>query len=184
MNTLKKENTQGKLIFIPDFDKLKELALNYEYIPADSSSTGSLKVIDIKTGALVPRGRLKVEAIFANMWLTAAGVKTIPNEKRSGITYAFNENAKWIYANICDELFRDCRDNGVINTVKLFSNMSADSSYQYTPDIIVNLFRNIDQTYFINLLFLSTLNIGSASKNPVPLYTVEHAKELLKNMRR
>ena len=184
MNTLKKENTQGKLIFIPDFDKLKELALNYEYIPADSSSTGSLKVIDIKTGALVPRGRLKVEAIFANMWLKSAGVKTIPNEKRSGITYAFNENARWIYANICDELFRDCRDNGVINTVKLFSNMSADSSYQYTPDIIVNLFRDIDQTYFINLLFLSTLNIGSASKNPVPLYTVEHAKELLKNMRR
>ena len=184
MNTLKKENIQGKLIFIPDFDKLKELALNYEYIPADSSSTGSLKVIDIKTGALVPRGRLKVEAIFANMWLKAAGVKTIPNEKRSGITYAFNENARWIYTNICDELFRDCRDNGVINTVKLFSNMGADSSYQYTPDIIVNLFRDIDQTYFINLLFLSTLNIGSASKNPVPLYTVEHAKELLKNMRR
>ena len=118
------------------------------------------------------------------MWLTAAGVKTIPNEKRSGITYAFSENARWIYANICDELFRDCRDNGVINTVKLFSNMGADSSYQYTPDIIVNLFRDIDQTYFINLLFLSTLNIGSASKNPVPLYTVEHAKELLKNMRR
>ena len=62
--------------------------------------------------------------------------------------------------------------------------MGADSSYQYTPDIIVNLFRDIDQTYFINLLFLSTLNIGSASKNPVPLYTVERAKELLKNMRR
>ena len=166
------------------FDKLKELALNYEYIPADSSSTSSLKVIDIKTGALVPRGRLKVEAIFANMWLKSAGVKMIPNEKRSGITYAFNENARWIYANICNELFRDCRDNGVIDTVKLFSNMSADSSYQYTPDIIVNLFRDIDQTYFINLLFLSTLNIGSASKNPVPLYTMEHAKELLKNMRR
>lgn len=178
IDILKQESTHGKPFVIPTFKELRMLASTYRTIYIEKNNLSVISVYDIKNGQFVTDNELKRKAIFANMWLSAAGVKWVEGESIGGITYAFNDAAKVVYAEICNELFNDCRDNGMIDTVKLLDKMGS-SKYKHTQNIIVRLFNNDIQTKFINSLFLRTLNLESKKEDPVTLYTMEYAGILL-----
>ena len=92
--------------------------------------------------------------MFANIWLTSAGVKYYQDESRPGENYAFNEPAEELYNTICKQLLDSCKSQGVIDTIDLLKNIENNNSYKYNREIIVNLFRTPYQTETINKLFL------------------------------
>ena len=140
--------------------------------------TAKIKIRDIQTGQIQTDKSIIDRAMFANIWLTSAGVKYSPNESRPGINYAFNEPAEELYNTICKQLLTSCKDQGVIDTVDLLRNIDNNNSYKYNEEIVVNLFRNPYQTEMINRLFLQSLGINQQLQKPEPLYTMSYAGKL------
>lgn len=183
IDSLNRQNKQTKpTIQIPNFSELKSLASTYEIFmdSKDSfeSDASKIKVRDIKTGQIQTGPSIIDKAIFANIWLTSAGLKYFEDEARPGENYAFNELAEELYNTICKELLTSCRDKGVIDTVDLLRNIENNNSYKYNREIIVNLFRSPYQTEMINKLFLQSLGINQPTQKPEPLYTMSYAGEL------
>ena len=184
IDSLNKRNqqTNNPTIQIPTFSELKALALKYE-IFIDSkdpfeSDTSKFKIRDIKTGKIQTDKSIINRAMFANIWLTSAGVKYYQNESRPGEIYAFGEQAEKLYNTICKQLLNGCKSNGVIDTVDLLRNIRNNSDYKYKEEIIVNLFRTPYQTEMINKLFLQSLGINQQTQIPETLYTMNYAGEL------
>lgn len=177
-----KQQTNTPIVQIPDFHELKSLALKYE-IFIDSkdffdSDTSKIKIRDIKTGQIQTDKSIIDRAMFANIWLSSAGIKIYGNDVRSGERYAFNESAEKLYNVICKQLIDSCKSKGVIDTVDLLKNIENSNSYKYNREIVVNLFRTPYQTEMINKLFLQSLGINQQSQKPEPLYTMSYAEEL------
>ena len=176
------QQTSTPTIQIPNFSELKSLATKYEIFmdlkdPSDLD-TAKIKIRDIQTGQIQTDKSIIDRAMFANIWLTSAGVKYSPNESRPGINYAFNEPAEELYNTICKQLLTSCKDQGVIDTVDLLRNIDNNNSYKYNEEIVVNLFRNPYQTEMINRLFLQSLGINQQLQKPEPLYTMSYAGKL------
>lgn len=170
------------VIQIPTFSELKSLASKYEIFidskdPFDPD-TSKIKIRDIKTGQIQEDKTIIAKAMFANIWLTSAGVKYYQDETRPGENYAFNEPSEELYNTICKELLNECKSKGVIDTVDLLRNIENKNTYKYNREIIVNLFRTPYQTELINKLFLQSLGINQQSQKPESLYTMSYAGEL------
>lgn len=177
-----KQQTNTPAIQIPNFSELKDLASKYEIFidskdPFDPD-TSKIKIRDIKTGQIQTDKSIIDRAMFANIWLTAAGVKYYQDEARPGANYAFNEPAEELYNTICKQLLTSCKGKGVIDTVDLLRNIENNNGYKYNREIIVNLFRSPYQTEMINKLFLQSLGINQQAQKPEPLYTMSYAGEL------
>lgn len=178
----KKQQTNTPAIQIPNFSELKDLASKYEIFidskdPFDPD-TSKIKIRDIKTGQIQTDKSIIDRAMFANIWLTAAGVKYYQDEARPGANYAFNEPAEELYNTICKQLLTSCKGKGVIDTVDLLRNIENNNGYKYNREIIVNLFRSPYQTEMINKLFLQSLGINQQAQKPEPLCTMSYAGEL------
>lgn len=177
-----KQQTNTPAIQIPNFSELKDLASKYEIFidskdPFDPD-TSKIKIRDIKTGQIQTDKSIIDRAMFANIWLTAAGVKYYQDEARPGANYAFNEPAEELYNTICKQLLTSCKGKGVIDTVDLLRNIENNNGYKYNREIIVNLFRSPYQTEMINKLFLQSLGINQQAQKPEPLCTMSYAGEL------
>lgn len=184
IESISRQNPQVNtpMIQIPTFSELKSLAAKYEIFidskdPFDPD-TSKIKIRDIKTGKIETDKTLVDKAMFANIWLTSAGVKYYQEESRPGENYAFNEPAEELYNTICTELLNGCKNNGVIDTVDLLRNIENNNSYKYNSKIIVNLFRTPYQTEVINKLFSQSLGINQQLQKPETLYTMSYAEEL------
>jgi len=180
-----RQQVQSPSIEIPTFAELKDLATKYE-IFVDSndsfdSDTSKIKIRDIKTGQIQTDKSIIDRAMFANIWLTSAGVKYCEDELRPGANYAFNEPAEELYNTICKQLADSCKSKGVIDTVDLLRKIDDINIYKYNREIIVNLFRSPYQTEVINNLFLQSLDINQQLKPPETLYTMSYASELVLN---
>ncbi len=175
------ENKKNR-INIPTFAELKDLASKYEiYVDSDDpleTDTSKYKIADIKTGHIVTDKKLFAKALFANLWLSSAGIKYYYSDQRPGMNYAFNKSAETLYNIICQELIKECRDKGVIDTVGLFRNIDDLHHYSYNQDILVSLFRTPYQVQFINQLFLQSLGITKQKSLPEPLYSMGYAGKL------
>lgn len=177
-----KHQTNTPTFQIPTFSELKSLASKYEIFidSKDSldSDTASIKIRDIKTGKIQTDQSIIDRAMFANIWLTSAGVKYHYDEVRPGENYAFNEPAEELYNTICKELLNSCKDKGVIDTVDLLRNIENNNNYKYNKEIVVNLFKTPYQTEMINKLFLQSLGKNQQVQIPEPLYSMSYAGEL------
>lgn len=178
----KQKQTYHSKIKIPSFSELKALAEKYELFidskdPFDSDAS-KLKIRDIKTGEIQTDQSIIDRAMFANIWLSSAGVKWSMNEKRLGETYAFSKPAEELYNTICVELTKSCKKNGCIDTVELLRTIYDNSYYKHSMEIIVNLFRTPYQTKMINKIFLDSLGIDQQMLIPEPLYTMSYAGNL------
>lgn len=167
---------------VPSFSELKSLASKYE-IFIDSKDPinfddSNIKIRDIKTGQIPTDQSIIDRAMFANIWLTSAGIKYCDGESRPGENYAFNSSAEELYNTMCHDLSISCMSNGVIDTVGLFRNAENSSDYKYDREIIVNLFRTPYQTELINKLFLQSLGIEQQTQQPETLYTSSYATSL------
>ena len=177
-----RQKVQTPAIKIPAFAELKDLASKYEIFidskdPFDPDIS-KIKIRDINTGQIQTDKSIIDKAIFANIWLTSAGVKYYQEESRPGANYAFNEPAEELYNTICKQLLDSCKNKGVIDTVDLFRNIENNDSYKYNREIIVNLFKTPYQTEVINKLFLQSLGINKQVQPPEPLYSMSYAGEL------
>ena len=178
-----KKQANTPAIQIPNFSELKDLASKYEIFidskdPLDSDTT-KIKIRDIKTGQIQTDKSIIDRAMFANIWLTSAGVKYYQDESRPGTKYAFNEPAEELYNTVCKQLLTSCKVKGVIDTVDLLKNIENNNGYKYNREIIINLFRLPYQTEMINKLFLQSLGINQQAQKPEPLYTMSYAGELV-----
>lgn len=176
------QQRNAPVIQIPTFSELKSLASKYEIFidskdPFDPDAS-KIKIRDIKTGQIQEDKTIMDKAMFANIWLTSAGVKYYQDETRPGENYAFNEPSEELYNTICKELLNECKSKGVIDTVDLLRNIENKNTYKYNKEIIVNLFRTPYQTELINKLFLQSLGINQQSQKPESLYTMSYAEEL------
>lgn len=174
---MKENNNNHAYQRIPSFNELKELVSKYE-IYVDENNPYNIGIKDIKTGELLLDKPASDRAMFANLWLSAAGLKYMQGETRQGETYAFNEEAEKLYNIICNELQNDCKNKHVIDTVNLLKNVSNSNGYKYSEEIIVNLFRTPYQTEMINRLFLQSQNINRCSQKPEALYSMSYAGDL------
>ena len=178
-----KQQANTPAIQIPNFSELKDLASKYEMFidskdPLDSDTT-KIKIRDIKTGQIQTDKSIIDRAMFANIWLTSAGVKYYQDESRAGTKYAFNEPAEELYNTVCKQLLNSCKVKGVIDTVDLLRNIENNNEYKYNREIIINLFRLPYQTEMINKLFLQSLGINQQAQKPEPLYTMSYAGKLV-----
>lgn len=168
---------------IPPFEELKSLASKYGMIidMDDPNDISKVEIQDINTGKTLTDKSLIDKAIFANIWLSAAGVKHCYDEKRNGYLYAFNEEAEELYNLICRELTASSKNNGVIDTVDLFKNIDNMNDYKYNREIIVNLFRTPTQAGLINKLFLDSVGKNYHGHDPEALYSISYAGNLAYN---
>lgn len=178
-----KKHTNISIVQIPNFSELKSLASKYEIFidskdPLDSDNS-FIKIRDIKTGKIQTDQSIIDRAMFANIWLTSAGVKYRYDEVRPGENYAFNEPAEELYNTICKELLCSCKDKGAIDTVDLLRNIQNNNNYKYNTEIVVNLFKTPYQTEMINKLFLQSLGKNQQVQMPEPLYSMSYAGELV-----
>lgn len=184
INSLSRQNqkTNTPIVQIPNFSELKDLASKYEiFIDSKDSfdpDISKIKIRDIKTGQIQTDKSIIDRAMFANIWLTSAGIKYYQDESRPGTNCAFNKPAEELYNNICKQLLTSCKSKGVIDTVDLFRNIENNKVYKYDREIIVNLFRTPYQTEMINKLFLQSLDINQQTQKPDPLYMMSYAEEL------
>ena len=170
-----KNSTQN---FLPTFEKLHDLVNKYT-IEIDFNNPQTFKVVDIKTKQVITDESLKESALFANLWLAAAGTKIYANDNRPGERYAFNEPAKKVYKLFCQKLMADINNIGVIDTVGLVKDLDY-VSYKYAKEIVIGMFRTPFQTQFINKYFkkFSSIPIIQDS-NPETLYNFYYTSQLL-----
>ena len=173
---------EEKMQQLPTFQELKILASHYE-VYSDAShyldnNPRNIRVRDTKNKKEITDPKTIEKAIFANIWLTSAGVKMTSDDKRMGDTYAFNDGANKVYDYFCSKLNNDVKKNGVIDTVGLFANADL-LEYKHSREIIINLFRSSYQTNFINDLFcrISKTKV-KALDQPEPLYCNSYARDL------
>ena len=145
------------------------------------SDTSKFKIRNINTKKIENDPTIISKAMFANIWLTSAGIKWRYDEKRNGMQYAFNEPAEELYNIICSELTKSVKNNGVIDTVGLFRDIEQHDMYKYNHQIIANLFRTPYQAKLINELFLKSIGKAENGITPEPLYTISYASDLAFN---
>lgn len=173
-----KKNSKTSKVKFPEFSELKQLALKYEIFVdlngnIDVSDISKYKIRDIKTKKIITDKSIIDDALFANIWLAAAGVKYYGNEERNGSRYAFNSQAEDLYYEICKNLIDSCEKNGVINPKDLYKRLSSNSHYKYTNTILYNLFRHPSQVKFINKLFMKYIGKTDQFLTPEPLSSMD-----------
>ena len=185
--SIDKENKQttNMVVTIPSFSELKSLVSRYEividYDNMENFDTSKIKVKDINTGQVLTDPNVLYKAMFANIWLSAAGTKCYYDENRPGERTAFNEQSEKLYNTICSELLKSCKEKRVIDTVKLFKEIESINDNRYNKEIIVGLFRSPYQTNMINGMFTRSLGFVDKNQKPECLYNMSYAGNLAFN---
>ncbi len=134
-------------IKFPSFDELKDLATKYrvEYDTNDKL----LKVYDISTNNEEKNAIKAQDALFANIWLSSAGVNPVEGEVRRGITEAFNDDNKEVYDYLIKGSMHSISKTGDLNSLFLFKNSSGLNNKD-AERLICSLFNNDYQTLFLD----------------------------------
>ena len=182
-STDKKEDDPAKNptrpMMLPEMSELDYLARKYEIMYEEG--TNKIIVRDIKTKEVLDDYRKELKAIFANMWLVSAGLKTAQGEVRKGVKDAFSNDKKHIYSYICRHLIYKLQSKGEIDTVELYKNVRNQPMYE---KIVLNLCKND-----FNLKILEEMMVAIARPykrtgvKPQVLYSKEHAEQLLSQKR-
>lgn len=167
---------------IPTFDELRNLTEQYEIL-IDSPNkldfdTSEIKIRNIKTKQIQTNKSLIEKAMFANLWLYAAGKTVLKTDTRPGDTYAFTTTSERLYNTMCKELTVSAINNGVIDTVGLFKNINDSNIHKFGGEIITKLFRTSYQTNLINNLFLKSQGIYNSFEEAKPLYNGSYAANI------
>ncbi len=176
---IKKEEPKKEEFRLPTFEELKSLASNYELESYLVEGKIDYRVVDIRTRKVVTNLELVERAMFANIWLSSAGVKKNITTNDRGMGYAFNEPARELYDKFCRIAYNDCMRNGVIDTLSMYKGI--DGGYKYNSEIIFKLFRTSYQAEIINNMFLKATRKQKNNKKPVAFYTYEHLGRLIEN---
>lgn len=163
---------------LPTFDEIKALASKYDiHMDFDNLDSSEIEIRDIETGEVITNQDLKDKAMFANIWLAAAGVKYMTTDKRPGDTYAFNSSAEDLYNIICHDALDSAKEKGVVDTAELFKTIRDKAMYKHAQDIVVKLFRTPMQTELFNKMVLQATGQKVTSK-PETLYSMQYAGSL------
>lgn len=166
---------------IPTIDELKSLVSEYTVVINEDESKPDIKIKNKQTGKIQMDSDIAKRALFANIWLTSAGVKYYQDEKIPGENYAFSEQANKLYTTIWKKMLYSCHTKGTIDTVDLFKTIDTNNDYEHNKQIVANLFSSPFQTQFINNYVLEALGKKPQGKIPQPLYNIEYASELEQN---
>ncbi len=175
-NKTKKKAVKKSASF-PSFESIKKAALAFD-IKIDFDNPSNIQVVERKTGKLVTNQADKNIGLFANIWLSAAGIKYYENEERNGFNYAFNEPAEKLYNYITSKFINDVKNKGVIDTAELFKIINENSNYKHAREILIGLFRTPYQTNLINSWAKQTVGVNN-NLNPEALYSLSYAGELV-----
>lgn len=169
---------------IPSFEEARELVKKYRFSSTlyDIFPAKDFKLFSVDTGEEVKNINPVTEkkAIYANIWLRAAGAKVYPHPKDPvpGFSYAFCEDVKIIY----DEFVKAC-DNSVarhyyVDSTEVFKTLYEHpecSLYKYNNKIAAEMFLNSEYADFINRLFQEKYSIGFSPNDTLPLETEQKA---------
>ena len=162
---------------LPSFEELEYLASTYEIFYLGNE----IRVRDISTRIVQKDQTIAIKAIFANIWLSSAGIKRTPGETRFGEAFAFSSSSRELYDLICKKLLESCKNNSVIDTVELYKFIYEHSDlYNNGVEIIVNLFKTLTQIEAINKIFLEAAGINGdyITKIPTILFSGDYAHNL------
>lgn len=165
---------QVSILPMPTFEALEKLIEEYELVLEGNN----IVIRSIATGNVVQDKETAELATFANIWLSAAGVKYLTNDLREGSTYAFNDGAKDVYNFFISSIMQNLCATGNIGSLEIFKNASS-LGYKYSSEIIVNLFRSEYQTAFLESFFRRRCSIQKPkTEETKTLYTMPFAGNL------
>ncbi len=166
-------------MILPELSELDYLARKYEIMI--DPNTSSIIVRDIKTKQILNDPRKEKKAIFANIWLVSAGLKTEQGESRKGVKYAFSYDMRNVYDYVSRHMIYKLQTKGEIDTVALYEAVKNNPVYE---KIILNLFKNKFQTEIIYDMFKTVARPYKVTGvKPQVLYSKEHAEEIIKQKR-
>ena len=163
----------------PTFKELRSLATKYRV--SYDVSVKKIRIYDIATGKEETNTKVAQDALFANIWLTSAGMKITSGEKRPGLIYAFNEGSRQLYNYFIKASKYSIEKTGDLNSMYLFKN--ADKvNYKYSEDIIARLFRSDYQSIFLDNYVQNRVNSSlPRNKRAQTLFDTEAAYNMLSN---
>ena len=172
----KKETTDKKEVLpIPSFEEVKNLAKKYELKVDEDSS--KISVVNRETQERIADPNIVPLALFANIWLSSAGIKKDFRNIVPGEEYAFNEGAKRTYDFFVDSMITSLEETGNVNTIDMFKNAEI-LSYKHSQEIIVSLFRTDYQSKFLTDFFRKRCNVANNNPTVQPLYNMPYAGSL------
>ena len=102
-----------------------------------------LLITYIKTKQIIEDERKELKAIFANVWLVSAGLKTNPVEQRKGVKEAFSSDKANLYAYISRYIVYKLQTTGTFDTVELYKNVKSVPMYEK----VVSLYDYLDNPF-------------------------------------
>lgn len=133
-----------------DFEDLKKIHERYTIdYKEDNYSNNNMFIKDRQSGKEINAGFVYDMAMFASVWVEAAGTKWMRDEKNKGETYAFNDSSKDIYEELMLSIKESLNKTGVIDTPTIFAQIS-DSKYKYGKTIVDKLFGNKTKLNIVN----------------------------------
>ena len=173
----KKEKLKESKLEFPKFDALKDLAAKYRV--EFNKDVNSLQVIDIDTGRVEEDPKEAQDALFANIWLTSTGLKYTTNEKRPGLTDAFDVDGAILYKYFVKACQHSLDKTGNVNSLFIFKN-SKKLNMPSADDMIARLFNNDRQALFVDSYVHSRLSSSKPrTKGAETLVDLESASRKL-----
>lgn len=131
-----KDNFEQKKNTLPTFEELKKLKDKYEI--KNTEHFEHKIVIEKETGKQVTDSKLINNVNFAYLWKYAAQIKVFANDDEG---YAFNNITEESYKFFINEIMKQIKETGTIDSIKLFRQSQIHSlDYKYTTEIITKLF--------------------------------------------
>ena len=164
----------------PTFEELKEYAMKYR-VQYDEKEK-RLKVYEIDSNNEETNAIKAQDALFANIWLTSAGLQKVAGEQREGISAAFNEDARKVYEYFIKGSEHSISKTGDLNSLFLFKNASS-LGVPSDEEIVARLFGNDNQSMFLDNYVQNRCN-SSLHKNRMAqtLSDTDTARTMLEEM--
>ena len=164
----------------PTFDELRDYAMRYR-VQYDEKER-RLKVFEIGSDNEETNAVRAQDALFANIWLTSAGLQKIAGEQREGISSAFNDEARKVYEFFIKGSEHSISKTGDLNSLFLFKN-ALELQIPNDEEIITRLFGNENQVKFIDNYVQHRCNSNLPKNRTAQILTdVPTAKTLLEEM--
>lgn len=166
-------------MLLPELSELDYLARRYEIL--FDQGNNKIVVRDIKTKQILADERKELKAIFANVWLVSAGLKTNSIEERKGVKEAFSQDKANLYAYISRYIISKLQMTGTFDTVELYKNVKSIPMYE---KIVLNMCKNEMQLQMVMNMFAKISRTNNPISKPQVLHSKEHAEELLAQRRK
>lgn len=164
------------------FDDMKRLVRNYSITYVN----GKPEVCSKSSGRIVKDKVLSLQAMFANIWLDAAGTKFMGNEPVPGYTYAFNSSCEELFKAISDFITDSMNRFGTVDTYEVLRMVEEKyDNYKYASEIVTKLFASEFAIKTINELYRlqNPSSLWRNKKLEVLGYNEETFKELARRKR-